>query len=92
MATSKQIVLGVFRDKHAPFNPDTGKKGYYLSGTSTPASIGRSFDTDTIKGIRNVVEGGVTYGAFIHEVVQGSIVDEVLTIQASGDIIALTNA
>lgn len=89
---AKQIVLGVFRDKNAPFNPDTGKKGYYLSGTTTPASVGRSFDTDTIKGIRNVVEGGVTYGSFIHELVPGSIVDEVLTIQASGSIIALTNA
>lgn len=92
MATSKQIVLGVFRDKNAPFNPDTGKTGYYLSGTSTPASVGRSFDTDTIKGIRNVVEDDVTYGSFIHQQSGGSIPEEVLTIQASGSIIALTNA
>lgn len=92
MATSKQIVLGVFRDKYAPFNPDTGKTGYYVTGTTTPASVGKSFDTDTIKGIRNVVENSVTYGSFIHQQSEGSIPEEVLTIQASGAIIALTNA
>jgi hypothetical protein len=92
MATAKQIVLGVFRDKFAPFNPNTSKTGYYVSGTSTPSSVGKSFDTDTIKGIRNVVEGGVTYGSFIHQQSEGSIPSEVLTIQASGAIIALTNA
>lgn len=92
MATSKQILVGVWRDRFAPFNPNTGLTGYYLTGTNTPASTGKSFDTDTIKGIRNVVEGGVTYGSFIHQLNDGSIPYDVLTIQASGDIIALTNA
>jgi hypothetical protein len=89
---AKQIVLGVFRDQYAPFNPNTGKTGYYLTGTSTPASVGKSYDTDTIRGIRNVVEGGVTYGSFIHQLNPGSVPAEVLTIQASGAIITLTNA
>lgn len=92
MATPKQILVGVWRDKFAPFNPNTGLTGYYLTGTSTPASVGKSFDTDTIRGIRNVVEDSVTYGSFIHQLNDGSIPTEVLTIQASGAIIALTNA
>jgi hypothetical protein len=92
MATAKQIVLGVFRDKNAPFNPNTGKTGYYVTGTSTPASAGRSFDTNSIKGISNVVENSVTYGSFIYQLNDNSIPETVLTIQASGAIIALTNA
>jgi hypothetical protein len=92
MATSKQILLGVFRDKYAPFNPNTGKTGYYVTGTSTPASVGKSFDTNSIKGIRNVSEGGVTYGSFIYQLNDNSIPEEILVIQASGSIIALTNA
>lgn len=89
---AKQIVLGVFRDKNAPFNPDTSKTGYYVTGTTTPSSIGRSFDTDTIRGLRNVVENSVTYGSFIHQLNEGSIPEEILTIQASGAIVTLTNA
>lgn len=92
MATSKQILVGVWRDKYAPFNPETGLTGYYLTGTTTPASVGRSFDTNTIRGIKNVVENSVTYGQFIHQLNEGSIPETVWTIQASGSIIALTNA
>jgi hypothetical protein len=92
MATPKQILLGVWRDKNAPFNPSTGKRGYYLSGTDTPASVGRSFDTNSIKGIMNISEGGVTYGQFIYQLNDNSVPETVTVIQASGSIITLTNA
>jgi hypothetical protein len=87
-----QIILGVFRDKNAPFNAAAGKTGYYVAGTTTPASVGKSFNVNTIKGIRNVTEGGVTYGSFLYHETDGAPTEEVLVIQASGTIIALTNA
>lgn len=92
MATAKQIVLGVWRDKYAPFNPNTCKTGYYVTGTSTPDSKGRSFDTNSIKGVMNITEDDVTYGQFIYQLNDNSIPETVTTIQASGAIIALTNA
>lgn len=92
MAVITQILLGVWRDSAAPFNPNTGKKGYYLTGTSTPASVGKTFHTACIRGIRNETEGGVTYGSFIYQLNEGSIPETVLTIQASGAIITLCNA
>jgi hypothetical protein len=87
-----QITLGVWRDKYAPFNASTSKTGYYLSGTDTPASRGRSFNVNTIKGIRNVTEGSVTYGSFLYHETDGAPSEEVLTIQASGAIITLCNS
>jgi hypothetical protein len=92
MAVITQIVLGVWRDKNAPFNPDTGKTGYYLEGTSTPDSVGRSFHTACIRGLRNVTESSTTYGSFIYQLNEGSIPEEVLVIQASGAVVTLCNS
>jgi hypothetical protein len=93
MAVITQILLGVFRDKTAPFNPDAGKTGYYMPGSTTAAAPkGKTFNIATIKGIRNVTEGGVTYGSFLYHETDGTPTEEVLVVQASGTIITLCNS
>ena len=84
MAVGKQIYLGVYRDRHAPFDPSAGVTKY------NPTK-GKSFNTDCIKNIRNVVEGTNTYGVFTYHPTDGTAREEVWVLEASGAIIAQTN-
>jgi hypothetical protein len=87
-----QITLSVFRDKYAPFDPTQGRKGYYISGTSSPSPKGRSFNSNGIRGVANVTENGNTYGTFIYQHTDSSLPETVLVTQASGAIITLCNS
>lgn len=85
MATTNEIVLAVYRDKAAPFDPSQSKTLY-----NPP--VGRGFNVATIGKISNVVESGTTYGSFIYHETPGGVSERVLVTQASGAIITLMNA
>lgn len=82
---ANQILLTVYRDKNAPFDPSSGVQKY------NPPQ-GRSFYVGGIKGVRNVTESSVTYGCITYHETDGAPREDILVTQASGTIIGLTNA
>jgi hypothetical protein len=79
-----QIILGVYRDKDAPFSATLGKCAYV-------PTVGKTFHSEGIKNIHSEVESSVTYGAFDYFKTESSTPDKVLVIQASGTILAQCN-
>ncbi len=82
---AEQVLLTVFRDKAAPFNPKTGKTAY-------DPCIGRSFNSSGISSLGDVVEDDITYTSLIYHETPGSVREQILATEASGAVITLCNA